>query len=81
MNLTARYITADWCAPCRTFKPLAIRVFEEYGIPLEIIDVEDIDPSENVKSIPTILFNNTDIRTTGAWPEDKLRALLDGMKS
>lgn len=76
--LAATYVTADWCGPCKVFKPLAIRVFEEYGVPLDIVDALDIDPEFNVRSLPTILFDNGD-RMVGAWPEAKLREKIESL--
>lgn len=80
--LSATYYTASWCGPCKTFKPLATKVFNEMKIPLDIQDVDELDPfvvqSLNIASVPTVMFNNGE-RIVGAWPEGKLREKLNHM--
>ena len=37
---TAKYFTATWCGPCKTFKPVVIELKEE-GYSIEIIDIDE----------------------------------------
>ena len=50
------YFSAQWCGPCKTFKPLLERL-EKEGYPIYFQDV-DSDPilaeSYHVRSVPTI---------------------------
>jgi thioredoxin 1 len=61
--LRAVYFTASWCAPCRTFKPVASAVLNYHDIPFDYVDV-DTDPAlaaaNTVMSIPTIVFYGDD---------------------
>jgi len=85
----AEYYTASWCQPCKTFKPLAMKVFTEAGIPLKFNDVDDDEGGSksvlnHVASIPTVIVYRKDEggwyevdRITGAFPEQNLRTRLD----
>jgi putative thioredoxin len=81
--LSGVYVTATWCQPCKTFKPIAERVFREMGYNLNFIDVDDPDVEVylgGVKSVPTIvIFKQGEIvdRIVGAFPEPRLRERLD----
>lgn len=79
MSLTARYITADWCGPCRVYRPIAERVFSELDVPLEFVDVADIAEEEAIFSVPTIVFSDGH-RLVGAYPEPMLRADVTASK-
>jgi thiol-disulfide isomerase/thioredoxin len=80
--LRARYYTASWCLPCRSFRPVAERVFAEWKIPLLFIDVEnalEAAANDNVTSVPTIIMTDGDgevDRIVGAFPEPRLKERL-----
>ena len=55
---TGKYFTAEWCGPCKVFRPKIEELIAE-GYSIEIIDVTDDDNLRikyNVRSIPTIII-------------------------
>jgi thioredoxin 1 len=81
--LNAQYFTADWCQPCKTFKPIAEKAFAEAKIPLMFIDVEKsphLSEVYGISSVPTIVItdgpNGQVDRIVGAFPEPRLRERL-----
>ena len=55
---TAKYFTAIWCGPCKTFKPVVIELKEE-GYSIEIIDIDenqDIAVKYRISSAPTMVI-------------------------
>jgi thiol-disulfide isomerase/thioredoxin len=80
--LIAYYITAPWCGPCKTFRPVAEKVFREWGISLFPLDVEDekVVEFEQLYNVPTIIFvseGDEVNRIPGAWPEPALRRKME----
>ena len=76
------YISANWCVPCKAFKPIVAEVTQELGIPVEYIDI-DANPETaekyGVRSIPTtILLNGMDVafKTSGAMSKSQLKSSL-----
>jgi len=51
------YFSAEWCGPCKAFKPL-VEKFEKIGYPIHFVDVDN-DPvlaeSHQIRSVPAIL--------------------------
>ena len=77
------YFTASWCGPCKTFKPVMLKVTDEMGVDLSIWDV-DINPEKSsgyqVMSVPTSIIWKDDVivdTIVGAFPEPRLRERLD----
>ena len=35
----AKYFTASWCGPCKSFKPIIKELIAE-GLPIEIVDID-----------------------------------------
>jgi thioredoxin 1 len=62
---TAKYFSATWCGPCKTFKPIVQEVANE-GYNIEFIDI-DADQDTAVKygimSVPTVIIlqNGTEV--------------------
>ena len=71
---TAKYFTATWCGPCKTFKPIVIELIED-GYSIEIIDLDEqqeIAVKYRISSAPTMVIeeNGTEIdRFIGALPK------------
>tara|TARA_B100000315_G_scaffold171662_1_gene160182 strand:- start:76 stop:375 length:300 start_codon:yes stop_codon:yes gene_type:complete len=71
---TAKYFTATWCGPCKTFKPVVIELKEE-GYSIEIIDIDehqDISVKYRISSAPTMVIEENGIevdRFIGALPK------------
>ena len=76
---------AEWCAPCRTLKPMLEKLAAEYGGRFLLAKVDsdknqDIAQRYGVRSIPSVkAFINGEMvdEFTGALPEPQLRAFLD----
>jgi len=77
--MNVMYFSADWCAPCKVFKPIVQQVSQELGIGVQYINV-DYDASYGEKysitSIPTIIvldnFGTVVYRNSGVVSKDQL---------
>jgi thioredoxin 1 len=73
------YFSADWCAPCKVFKPIVQQVSQELRIGVNYINV-DYDASYgekySINSIPTliVLDNSGTVlyRNSGVMSKDEL---------
>ena len=84
---TAKYFTATWCGPCKTFKPVVIELIED-GYSIEIIDLDeqqDIAVKYRISSVPTMIIEENGIevdRFIGALPKktsnSKINRLEEG---
>ena len=55
---TAKYFSADWCGPCKQFKPIMQELLDE-GYDIEFIDGDenrDLAIEYNIRSIPTTVI-------------------------
>jgi|TARA_B100000809_G_scaffold182486_1_gene180242 thioredoxin 1 len=55
---SAKYFSATWCGPCKTFKPVMNEVAGE-GYTVEFIDIDksqDLAARYNVRSVPTVVI-------------------------
>ena len=60
---TAKYFSAIWCGPCKTFKPIIKELITE-GHPIEIIDIdanENLARELNIRSVPTTVIFSDDV--------------------
>ena len=77
--MNVMYFSADWCAPCKVFKPIVQQVSQELGISVNYINV-DYDASYGEKysitSIPTIIVldhsGTVVYRNSGVLSKDQL---------
>lgn len=54
----AKYFSAKWCGPCKTFKPVVSNLIDE-GYDIEMIDVDENQSEASkyqVMSIPMVVF-------------------------
>lgn len=75
---------ATWCAPCKRLAPIIDNLADEYNgcVVIGKINIEeesDFATENGIRSIPTLLFFKdgkqlTELRMTGAQPEDAIRA-------
>lgn len=79
------YFSANWCGPCKMFKPIVQQVSQETGVPVNFIDVDyDVTNTERfrVQSIPTIIIvdaaGNEKFRHSGVLSKNQL---LNAFKS
>lgn len=51
------YFSAEWCGPCKNFKPIMESVSN--SIPVQFVDVDEnpqLSAQYNIRSIPTLIF-------------------------
>jgi thioredoxin 1 len=52
------YVSADWCGPCKAYKPILLKVTSELKIPVEYVNA-DYDTfytqKYGIRSVPTTL--------------------------
>ena len=81
--MVGKYFTASWCQPCKTFRPIAEKVFADKKIPLNFIDAESQEAMEyGVQSLPTIVLVHDGAelgRIVGSFPESKLIERLESI--
>ena len=81
------YFTADWCGPCKMFKPVMQQVSQEMGIPVNFINVDN-DPSlaqkHGVSSVPTVIITGNDgsqwFRNSGVMSPQQLKDAFNRFK-
>lgn len=81
------YLSADWCGPCKMFKPVVQQVSQESGVPIQYVNV-DYDTSftekYNIKSIPTIIILDGSgqvlFQNSGVMSRDQLLSTLTKFK-
>jgi thioredoxin 1 len=76
------YVSADWCSPCKSFKPILQKVTSELKIPVQYVnadyDVSTIQKYE-IQSIPTTIFISGDtviFKKSGIISESELKSNL-----
>ncbi len=55
---TAKYFSATWCGPCKTFKPIMQELASE-GYSVQILDIDQnkaLAQQYNVRSVPTTII-------------------------
>lgn len=78
------YVSAEWCGPCKSFKPVLQKVTGELGIPVEYVNADyDVATIEKygIQSIPTTICLSGDtilFKKSGAMSEAQLKSNLMG---
>ena len=78
---TAKYFTATWCGPCKTFKPIILELISE-GYNITIVDVDQeqsLSSQYGVRSIPTMVIEENGMevdRFIGALPKETVKEKL-----
>ena len=60
---TAKYFSATWCGPCKTFKPVMNEVAGA-GHSVQFIDIDSEEPMAreyNVRSVPTVIIEEAGV--------------------
>lgn len=55
---TAKYFSATWCGPCKTFKPVVQEAIDE-GHAIQMVDVDEnqeLAQQYQIMSIPTLII-------------------------
>ncbi len=73
------YFSADWCGPCKMFKPILQQVSQEMGVKVNYINVDydaTFSQKYEIKSIPTLIIldnkDNVQWRHTGIAQREQL---------
>ena len=80
---TAKYFTATWCGPCKSFKPVMNEVAGE-GYSIQFVDVDqnqELASKYGVRSVPTTVIEENGIevdRFVGALPKHSVIQRLNG---
>jgi len=80
---TAKYFTANWCQPCKSFKPIILELISEgYNITIVDIDQEQSLSSQyRVSSVPTTVIEENGVevdRFVGALSKQQVIQRLNG---
>jgi len=79
------YFTADWCQPCRMFKPVLQSVTSNLGIQVQMINVDsspELVQRYSVTSVPTLIIEQGGIityRSTGAMSKTQLEKTFESI--
>jgi thioredoxin-like negative regulator of GroEL len=80
----AIYFTAQWCSPCRSFRPILQEVMAETGANIQIIDVDQnpgLAQSFGISAVPTLILTDEAgsvlKRQTGVMPKSSLLKFLN----
>lgn len=82
MNKRVIYVSADWCGPCKAYKPILQKVTSDLKIPVQYVNVDyDVAITEQygIQSIPTTicLSDNTILfKYSGVMSEAQLKSNL-----
>ncbi len=75
------YYSAEWCGPCKMYKPIIQELMDE-GYKIEMIDIDKDDKrvkEKNIMSVPTTIIYKEDKefeRLVGAQPKEKIKYLM-----
>ena len=78
---TAKYFTATWCGPCKSFKPVMNEVAGE-GYSIQFVDVDqnqELASKYGVRSVPTTVIEENGVevdRFVGALPKETVKNKL-----
>jgi len=78
---TAKYYTAVWCLPCKSFKPVMEELSSE-GYSIEFIDIDEnqtMAASMGVKSVPTTIIEENGMeveRLVGVQSKETVKSKL-----
>ena len=78
---TAKYFTATWCGPCKTFKPIILELISEgYNITIHDVDEnQELSSKYGVRSIPTTVIEENGVevdRFVGALSKETVKEKL-----
>jgi thioredoxin 1 len=82
MNKRIIYVSADWCGPCKAYKPILEKVASDFKIPIQYVNADyDVATIEKyrIQSIPTTIFisgDTTVFKKSGIISETELKSNL-----
>lgn len=85
--MNVMYFSADWCGPCKVFKPVVQQTSQELGVAVNYINV-DYDASftqkYSITSVPTIIVTDHQgevvYRKSGVLSRDQLISMFNQFK-
>ena len=75
------YFSAEWCGPCKAFKPLMESMQNE--LPIQFVDVDKSPQTSaqyNIRSVPTVVILKDGMevgRAVGAKSKEEIRVLYN----
>ena len=75
------YYSAEWCGPCKMYKPIIQELMDE-GYKIEMIDIDKDDKrvkEKNIMSVPTTIIYKEDKefeRLVGVQSKEKIKYLM-----
>jgi thioredoxin 1 len=82
------YFSAEWCGPCKTFKPVLQQTASQLGVSINYVDVDrqgDLAQQYNISSVPTLIIvdnitGQTKHRSSGSLSATQLAKILSMAK-
>lgn len=85
--MNVMYFSADWCGPCKVFKPVVQQASQELGIPVNYINVDyesALTEKYSMTSVPTIIVTDNQgevlYRKSGVMSRDQVIAMFNQFK-
>ena len=78
------YFSADWCGPCKVFKPVVQQASQELGIPVNYINVDydaSLTQKYSITSVPTLMVTDNQgsevYRKSGVMSRDQVISVFN----
>jgi thioredoxin 1 len=85
--MNVMYFSADWCGPCKSFKPIVEQVSQKLGVAINYINVDydaSLTQKYSITSVPTIMITNNQgeeiYRKSGVMSRDQLISMFNQFK-
>ena len=86
--MSVLYFSAQWCGPCKTFKPVLQQTAAQLGVGINYIDVDtqgSMAQQYNINSVPTLIVIDNATgqikhRSSGAMSAAQLSSVLSMAK-
>jgi thioredoxin 1 len=86
--MSVLYFSANWCSPCKAFKPVLQQTAAQLGVAINYIDIDtqgSMAQQYNINSVPTLIIvddttNQIKHRSSGAMSASQLTSVLSMAK-
>jgi thioredoxin 1 len=85
--MNVMYFSADWCGPCKVFKPVVQQTSQELGVAVNYINVDydaSLTQKYSITSVPTIMVTNDQgdvlYRKSGVMSREQLISIFNQFK-
>lgn len=82
--MNVMYFSADWCGPCKVFKPVVQQASQELGIPVNYINVDydaSLTQKYSITSVPTLMVTDNQgsevYRKSGVMSRDQVISVFN----